>query len=98
MSRELQNKGVSSSRIEIAGYADQRPIDTTGSKEGMARNRRVEVLILPTTGHSTPVAQPEAASHLLTKATPPAKPTGGNKDDAPPPPATQKKQVPFESK
>ena len=59
VSKELQRQQVSPGRIEVAGFADQRPIDTSGPKS--ARNRRVEVLILPTTGHSSPAPTPTAA-------------------------------------
>jgi len=46
---ELQRSNVSSQRIAVTGYADQRPIASNASEGGKAQNRRVEVLILPTT-------------------------------------------------
>ena len=49
VSELLQRDGVSSSRLGVAGYAEQRPIADNGSATGRATNRRVEVLILPTT-------------------------------------------------
>jgi chemotaxis protein MotB len=62
VSKVLQKQGVRPSRIEIAGYADQRPVDPGQTKDADARNRRVEVLILPSTGHGgTPAAQPTGA-------------------------------------
>jgi chemotaxis protein MotB len=49
VSSELQKTGVSPSRIGVVGYADQHPIASNASESGKAQNRRVEVLILPTT-------------------------------------------------
>jgi len=37
----------------VTGYGDQRPIQSNGSVEGKAQNRRVEVMILPNTVRST---------------------------------------------
>lgn len=83
VSKELQRQNVVSSRIEVAGYGDQRPLDPAPTKEAMARNRRVEVLILPTTGHTTPVApaaaQPPVAAARAAK---PAAKAGAVKDTA----------------
>jgi hypothetical protein len=52
----------------VTGYADQRPIAGNTSESGKAQNRRVEVIILPTTVRSNPVAPAVAASP--TKAAP----------------------------
>lgn len=49
VSSELQKTGVSSARIGVVGYADQHPIASNASESGKQQNRRVEVLILPTT-------------------------------------------------
>jgi chemotaxis protein MotB len=46
---ELVHDGVSKSRLGVAGYADQRPIASNNTEAGKAQNRRVEILILPTT-------------------------------------------------
>jgi len=46
---ELTHTGVSGSRLEVAGFADQRPIASNATPSGKQQNRRVEVLILPTT-------------------------------------------------
>lgn len=51
VSEAMQQDRVSPSRIEVAGFADQRPIASNASSSGQAQNRRVEVLILPTTVH-----------------------------------------------
>ena len=51
---ELIHQGTSASRLEVAGFADQRPIAANTTSAGKQQNRRVEVLILPTTVHSAP--------------------------------------------
>ncbi|HET6251957.1 MAG TPA: OmpA family protein, partial [Tepidisphaeraceae bacterium] len=56
VSAELQKQSVSSGRLEVAGCADQRPIASNADSSGRAMNRRVEVLILPTTSHGTVAA------------------------------------------
>jgi chemotaxis protein MotB len=43
----LMNENVSPTRMGVTGYADQRPAAPNTSEAGKARNRRVEVLILP---------------------------------------------------
>jgi len=53
---DLVMNNVSKSRLGVAGYADQRPIASNATEGGKAQNRRVEVLILPTSAH--PVVQP----------------------------------------
>lgn len=45
----LQSAGVDSKRLAVVGYADQHPVASNASPQGQAQNRRVEVLILPTT-------------------------------------------------
>jgi chemotaxis protein MotB len=60
---ELQQHRVNAQRMGVTGYADQRPIASNASESGKAQNRRVEVLILPTTmrgGSST--ASPAVAA------------------------------------
>ncbi|MGB7156412.1 MAG: OmpA family protein [Tepidisphaeraceae bacterium] len=46
---ELQRSSVNPQRIAVTGYADQRPVASNASEGGKAQNRRVEVIILPTT-------------------------------------------------
>jgi chemotaxis protein MotB len=48
---ELIKNGVTATRIGVVGYADQRPIASNASAGGQQQNRRVEVLILPSTIH-----------------------------------------------
>jgi len=55
VSKLLQQHGTSSRRIEVAGCADQRPIVPNDSEQNKARNRRVELFVLPTQ-ISTPAA------------------------------------------
>jgi chemotaxis protein MotB len=47
--QELMNARVNPQRMGVVGYADQRPVASNSSASGQAQNRRVEVLILPTT-------------------------------------------------
>ena len=51
---ELIMDGVSAGRMGMVGYADKRPVASNSSEGGKAQNRRVEVLILPTTVRSSP--------------------------------------------
>jgi chemotaxis protein MotB len=88
VSSELQHHAVSSGRLEVAGCADQRPIANNTDAAGRAQNRRVEVLILPTTVHNTVAVAPAQPSNAI-QAGGHVKPAPGlNKDgmnkDAPP--------------
>jgi chemotaxis protein MotB len=58
VSKELFAHAINQQRVGVLGYADQRPIASNASSSGQAQNRRVEVLILPTTIHggAAPVA------------------------------------------
>lgn len=56
--QELSKHKVRSERMAMVGYADQRPVATNSTKEGRMQNRRVEVLILPST---VKVAQPDTS-------------------------------------
>lgn len=56
---DLLKDGVGAGRMGVVGYADQRPVDSNATEAGKARNRRVEVLILPTkVGGAEPTAKP----------------------------------------
>lgn len=44
----LQSCQVSAGRMAMVGYADQRPAASNETEKGRAKNRRVELLILPT--------------------------------------------------
>jgi len=53
----LLSDRVNPQRLAVTGYAEQRPIASNASEAGKQQNRRVEVLILPSTVRSTtPVA------------------------------------------
>ncbi|OGS46099.1 MAG: hypothetical protein A2539_05185 [Elusimicrobia bacterium RIFOXYD2_FULL_34_15] len=43
----IDKVGIDPSRISVAGYADQRPIDSNTTPEGKARNRRIEIVLIP---------------------------------------------------
>ena len=43
----LEEKGVSPDRLSAIGYGQHRPIDSNKTAEGRAKNRRVEIVILP---------------------------------------------------
>jgi chemotaxis protein MotB len=47
--QELTRSNVNPQRLAVTGYADQRPVASNASESGKQQNRRVEVLILPTT-------------------------------------------------
>jgi chemotaxis protein MotB len=64
----LTGQSVNPQRIAVVGYADQHPISSNATEAGRAQNRRVEVLILPSTTKAAPTAasadagpQPKAA-------------------------------------
>ena len=60
---ELRKDGIASKRMGVAGYADQRPVASNSTEAGKAQNRRVEIMILPTTvegGAAAPTATPAA--------------------------------------
>jgi chemotaxis protein MotB len=81
--RELIMDGVSSSRMGVVGYADKRPVASNSTESGKAQNRRVEVLILPTTVHAPAVATTsEPRAHRTHKTPADAQPAAAqlNKD------------------
>ena len=43
----LESKGISPKRLSSIGYADNRPIASNDTAAGRAKNRRVEIVILP---------------------------------------------------
>lgn len=46
----LVSHGISSDRISVIGYGDAQPIDSNDTEEGRAKNRRVEVKLIPKEG------------------------------------------------
>jgi chemotaxis protein MotB len=89
---ELVTDGVNSGRLAVTGYADKRPIASNSTESGKQLNRRVEVLILPTTVHSSPaVASADAPVRAhRAKKEPAAVPAAAtlSKDAAPAPAVT----------
>jgi chemotaxis protein MotB len=78
---ELASDGVNPRRLGAVGYAEQRPIASNLTESGKAANRRVEVLILPSSVRSAPVAENTAIyRHARTAAA--VQPPTLNKDSA----------------
>jgi outer membrane protein OmpA-like peptidoglycan-associated protein len=46
----LVSHGIPSNRISVIGYGDARPIASNHTEEGRAKNRRVEVKLMPKEG------------------------------------------------
>ena len=63
----LVGDGVSKGRIGVAGYADQQPIPDNTSSGGRASNRRVEIVILPTTARSHGYASSGGGAHMASQ-------------------------------
>jgi chemotaxis protein MotB len=65
----LKTDHVNEQRLAVTGYADQRPIASNATESGKEKNRRVEVLILPTTVRTNTFATEKAApTHAPKKA------------------------------
>jgi chemotaxis protein MotB len=47
VTRVLVDGGLSADRLSASSYADMRPADTNRTKEGRARNRRIEIVVVP---------------------------------------------------
>ncbi len=58
--QELSKHKIASQRMAMVGYADTRPVASNTTEEGRRQNRRVEILILPTTVKQQVVSQPTA--------------------------------------
>jgi hypothetical protein len=43
----LHNNQIGAYRLAMVGYADQRPVASNATDDGRAKNRRVELIILP---------------------------------------------------
>ncbi len=61
----LIERGVSAKRLAFAGYADNHTVASNGTEAGRAKNRRVEIVVMPSRGNAGADA--------------PAEKTGGNK-------------------
>jgi len=45
--RYLQEKGVSPAFLNAAGYSEYRPVESNETDEGKAKNRRIEIVLIP---------------------------------------------------
>jgi chemotaxis protein MotB len=45
--RYLQEKGIDPSLLSATGYAEYRPVSSNDTEEGRARNRRIEIVLVP---------------------------------------------------
>lgn len=45
--RYLQDKGVSPALLNAAGYSEYKPVDSNETDDGKARNRRIEIVLIP---------------------------------------------------
>lgn len=68
--RSLLTDGIRDTRLSAAGYADTRPRASNATEEGMAKNRRVDIVVLAVprttvgaTPTSTVVPTPSASPH-----------------------------------
>jgi len=61
VAQALQKQGTQARRIGAVGYGDTRPVELGDTREARAKNRRVEVLILPTQVTDAPAPQVSAA-------------------------------------
>jgi chemotaxis protein MotB len=88
VAKELVAQHVSAQRIGYIGFGDQRPVASNATTEGQSRNRRVEIMISPTTVRSSPgVADNATAAPAAPKKNTPAlnkdTVTGGNVEQRP---------------
>lgn len=77
VAQALMSQGITQQRIGVTGYADQRPVASNTDAGGRQQNRRVEVLILPTT-----VTAPQPAPTAEKPTTPDAETAGAAADEA----------------
>ncbi len=43
----LETTGIDAKLLSVSGYADTRPVDTNATPEGRAKNRRIEIVLVP---------------------------------------------------
>jgi outer membrane protein OmpA-like peptidoglycan-associated protein len=73
VAKELVAQRVNAQRIGYIGFGDQRPVATNATTDGQSRNRRVEIMISPSTVKGSPgiadnaPAAPKKASPALNK-------------------------------
>jgi chemotaxis protein MotB len=86
VAKQLVAQHVSPQRIGYIGFGDQRPVASNATTDGQSRNRRVEIMISPTTVRSSPgIAENAAAPNAPRKAAPVNKDTvtGGTVEQRP---------------
>jgi chemotaxis protein MotB len=47
VARYLQEKGVSPAVLNAAGYSEYKPVESNETDEGKAKNRRIEIVLIP---------------------------------------------------
>jgi chemotaxis protein MotB len=73
VAKELVAQHVSAQRIGYIGFGDQRPVASNATSEGQSRNRRVEIMISPTTVKNSPgIAETNTAAPVTAKKATPA--------------------------
>ena len=45
--RFLQDQGIDPAYLSAAGYSEYRPVDSNETDEGKAKNRRIEIVLIP---------------------------------------------------
>ncbi|MDB5294065.1 MAG: motB 1, partial [Phycisphaerales bacterium] len=90
VSQELRSVGVQPNRLEVVGFADQKPVAPNGTDAEKARNRRVEVFILPTTVTGAAVAPSAPTTPTPAPSKPAVAPRPAMNKDVVPPPAPEK--------
>ncbi|MFC1501303.1 OmpA family protein [Elusimicrobiota bacterium] len=43
----IENAGINPKLVSVAGYADTRPVSSNNKPEGRAKNRRIEIVLIP---------------------------------------------------
>ncbi len=59
----LRQRGLPIEKMELVSYGETLPVDTNGTERGKARNRRAEVIVLPSDPAPSDAARPPAARH-----------------------------------
>jgi len=59
--RLLARKGIPAERLVAASFADTKPVDSNQTPEGRARNRRIDIRLIPPTAAAPAPTQAEAA-------------------------------------
>jgi chemotaxis protein MotB len=77
--RHMATRGIKPHRLQAAGYADTRPLESNTTREGRARNRRVEIVILRGSLGADP---PQPVSSSDQTAASAAGNTGGQQDES----------------